>query len=259
MPRETAQPSIMAHRRRPAWAFAAPAGRRGRLLPRQDASAWWSAPMPAAATTPMPAPSRSICAGTSRASRPSSCRTCRVRAAWWPPTGSSTSRQRTALTLLLHQRGIPFHPYFGEKSAKFVPTEFNWLGSFNSETGITAMWHTAKVKTFEDVFKETAVLGGQWAERQRNLSVADEQHDRHQVPDRLGLQIEHHCAAGDGARRGRRRRRLVGVAEGEPAAVAAEKQVNLIVQVGRIKHPDLPDVPMVLTTSRSPSTARCGT
>ena len=62
--------------------------------------------------------------------------------------------------LLLHQRGIPFHPYLGEKSAMFVPTDFNWIGSFNSETGITAMWHTAKVKTFEDVFKETAVLGG---------------------------------------------------------------------------------------------------
>ena len=62
--------------------------------------------------------------------------------------------------LLLHQRGIPFHPYFGEKSAMFVPTDFNWIGSFNSETGITAMWHTAKVKTFEDVFTETAVLGG---------------------------------------------------------------------------------------------------
>ena len=67
----------------------------------------------------------------------------------------------------------------------FVPTEFNWIGSFNSETGITAMWHTAKVKTFEDAFTETAVLGGSGPNDSETYPFADEQHHRHQVPRRL--------------------------------------------------------------------------
>ena len=46
----------------------------------------------------------------------------------------------------LMQRGIPFHPYFGEKNARFVPTEFNWIGSFNSETSVVTVMNTSKVK-----------------------------------------------------------------------------------------------------------------
>jgi hypothetical protein len=41
-----------------------------------------------------------------------------------------------------------------------VPTQFNWLGSFNSEIGAITIWHTAKVKSMADAFRETAVLGG---------------------------------------------------------------------------------------------------
>jgi tripartite-type tricarboxylate transporter receptor subunit TctC len=67
---------------------------------------------------------------------------------------------KDGLTIGLIQRGVPFYPYFGDKNAKFVPPQFNWLGSFNSETGATTIWHTAKVKSMADAFRETAVLGG---------------------------------------------------------------------------------------------------
>ena len=67
---------------------------------------------------------------------------------------------KDGLTIGLVQRGVPFYPFFGDKNALFAPTRFNWLGSFSAETGVTTVWHTAKVRTMADAFKETVVLGG---------------------------------------------------------------------------------------------------
>src|SRR5258705_13370389 len=57
---------------------------------------------------------------------------------------------KDGLVIGLVQRGVPFYPYFGDKNALFVPTRFNWLGSFSAETGVTTVWHTAKAWTMAD-------------------------------------------------------------------------------------------------------------
>src|SRR5262249_55436034 len=67
---------------------------------------------------------------------------------------------KDGLAIGLIQRGIPFYPFFGDQNAKFVPTQFNWLGSFAAETGSTTVWHTAKARRIEDAFEDTIVLGG---------------------------------------------------------------------------------------------------
>src|SRR4051794_32403043 len=58
----------------------------------------------------------------------------------------------------LMQRGTPFYPYFGDKNAHFVPTEFNWLGSFAAEAGSVTVWNTSKARTIEDAFKNTVLM-----------------------------------------------------------------------------------------------------
>ena len=154
--------------------------------------------------------------------------------------------------LLLHQRGIPFHPYFGEKSAMFVPTDFNWIGSFNSETGITAMWHTAKVKKFEDVFTETAVLGGSGPNDSETYPFL--------MNNTIGtkFKIVSGYKSNVTAWLAMERGEVEGVS-GSWASLKAnrphwirDKQVNLIVQVDRRKHADLPDVPLLLDYVKEP-------
>ena len=159
---------------------------------------------------------------------------------------------KDGLTILLHQRGIPFHPYFGEKSAKFVPTEFQWLGSFNSETGITSMWHTAKVKTMADVFKETAVLGGSGPNDSETYPLL--------MNNTIGtkFRIVSGYKSNNNALLAVERGEVEGVSGSWSSLKASrpqwlkDNQVNLIVQVGRTKHPDLRDVPLVYDYVKQP-------
>src|SRR5215510_6074816 len=39
-------------------------------------------------------------------------------------------------------RGTGFDPLFGNRSAQFEATKFNWLGSTNNEVSVCVAWHT---------------------------------------------------------------------------------------------------------------------
>lgn len=58
------------------------------------------------------------------------------------------------------QRGVPFMAILGREGPRFDPTKFNWIGSLNNEVGVFVAWHTAKVKTFDDVLKTELIVGG---------------------------------------------------------------------------------------------------
>jgi tripartite-type tricarboxylate transporter receptor subunit TctC len=159
---------------------------------------------------------------------------------------------KDGLTILLHQRGIPFHPYFGEKAARFVPTEFQWIGSFNAEIGVTSIWHTAKVKTMADAFKETVLLGGSGP------------NDSETYPFLMNNTIGTKFRIVSGYKSNNST--LLAVERGEVEGISGswsslkasrpqwikDKQVNLIVQVARTKHPDLLDVPLVYDYVKEP-------
>jgi len=152
---------------------------------------------------------------------------------------------KDGLVIGLSQRGVPFQPFFGEKNTVFVPTAFNWIGSFNADTAITTTWHTSKVRTMEDAFRETAMMGGSGPnDSETNPSLMN---------NTLGTRFR---VVG-----GYRSNTAVWLAmeRGEVEGIAGswsslkaqkphwlrDKQVNILVQVGRNKHPDLPDVPMI--------------
>ena len=134
----------------------------------------------------MPAPSRSICAGTFPASRPSSCRTCPAPAAWSSPTGlfnvAPEGRHCASACSSAASRSIRISARRARSSCRPIST-----GSAASirRPASPSMWHTAKVKTIRGCVHEDRGARRQRAERQRDLSVADEQHHRHQVQDRL--------------------------------------------------------------------------
>ena len=114
------------------------------------------------------------------------------------------------------------------------------------------MWHTAKVKTFEDVFKETAVLGGSGPNDSETYPFL--MNNTIGTKFRIVSGYKSNVTAWLAMERGE----VEGVS-GSWASLKAnrpqwirEKQVNLIVQVDRQKHVDLPDVPLLLDYVKTP-------
>ncbi|MGE0653221.1 MAG: Bug family tripartite tricarboxylate transporter substrate binding protein [Alphaproteobacteria bacterium] len=50
-------------------------------------------------------------------------------------------------------------PLMGQKNAKFDPSKFTWIGSANNEDNICLSWHTAPVKTWEQLLKNKLIIG----------------------------------------------------------------------------------------------------
>ena len=55
---------------------------------------------------------------------------------------------------------IPLHQTLGRKGVRFDARKFNWLGSTGITNLMTAVWHTAGVKTIEDAKKKEVISGG---------------------------------------------------------------------------------------------------
>ena len=145
----------------------------------------------------------------------------------------------------LVQRGIPFHPYFGEKNAKFVPTDFNWIGSFNSESSVVTIRSTSKVKTLKDALTMTAILGGSGPnDSETHPSLMNNTiGTKFKIASGYKSNTEVLLAMERGEVEG------VGGSWGSMKALRPywlrDKEVNVIVQAGRARHPDLPHVPMI--------------
>ena len=52
-----------------------------------------------------------------------------------------------------------FEPLWSNKLARFDVNKFNWIGSANSEVSMIVVWHTAPVKTIEDLLKTEITVG----------------------------------------------------------------------------------------------------
>ncbi len=50
-------------------------------------------------------------------------------------------------------------PLMDQKSAKFDPSKFTWIGSANNEDNICFSWHTAPTKTWAQVVRERLIVG----------------------------------------------------------------------------------------------------
>lgn len=64
----------------------------------------------------------------------------------------------TAIATL--HNAMPLHQVLDGRGVRFDARRFNWLGSTGPENSAIFAWHTAGVKTFEDVTKKEITLGG---------------------------------------------------------------------------------------------------
>jgi tripartite-type tricarboxylate transporter receptor subunit TctC len=62
--------------------------------------------------------------------------------------------------LALIQRNVALVQIMGQSGPRFKAKELNWIGSLNNEAGVCAVDKRAGIKSFEDVFTKTVLMGG---------------------------------------------------------------------------------------------------
>ncbi len=150
-------------------------------------------------------------------------------------------------------RLAPFEPLFGNANARFDVAKVRWLGSTASEVGVVIAWHTAPVQTTDDLFTKELIAG-----------ATIPSGDTYLYPNALNKLL------------GTKFRMVSGYPSQEPIGIAMEKgevqgsgnwswsgipvfhanwlseqKIHVLMQLGLQKHPDLPDVPLVMDYART--------
>lgn len=150
-------------------------------------------------------------------------------------------------------RSAGFEPLFGNKAAQFDATRFTWIGSASSEISLCVAWHASGAVKFEDVqthelvvgttgrgsdsFLFTSVMNGVLGGKMRMVSGYRSGNDMNLAMERG--EVGGRCGWSWSSIRSSNQ------------AWIDEKKVNLLVQIGLSKHPDLPGVPSVMDLAKS--------
>lgn len=150
-------------------------------------------------------------------------------------------------------RGAIFDPLLGGKGAQFDATRFTYIGSANDEVSVCVAWHTSGVTSFEQVLAKELVVG-----------ASGPSADTYQFPKIVNgvlgtkFKIIAGYAGGNDVDLAMERGEVQGRCgwswsslKSTRASWLAEKKINILFQMGLAKHPDLPDVPLVLDLAAS--------
>ena len=152
-------------------------------------------------------------------------------------------------------RGIPVLPLIGQmKEIEFDAAKLGWIGSLNKEASLCMSWHTSRVKTFEDMLKHEFIVGVTAAGASldtfegplmnvfgaklkvvagyRGGQTIDLAMERGEIDGRCGVSWSSLVARG--------------------ADWFKEGKINIIVQFGLQRHPDLKDVRLMQEIATKP-------
>jgi tripartite-type tricarboxylate transporter receptor subunit TctC len=145
-------------------------------------------------------------------------------------------------------RGVPFDPILGGKGAQFDPVKFSWIGSANDEVSICASWHTSGITKFEDLVTREMTVGGVGASS-----------DTDQFPKIVNgvlgtkMRVITGYPGGADVYLAMQRGEVAGRCGWSGSSIKStnkqwvdEKRINLLFQMSLEKHPDLPDLPLVM-------------
>jgi len=141
-----------------------------------------------------------------------------------------------------------------EPDVRFDAATFNWLGAMNTTTNVFITWHASGVKTLEDAKTKVVVMGALASEGGNSvypLIVNKFLGTRFKVvlgyPGGNTIQLAMERGEVDG------RAAVVwsGLKAGWPQWIA-ERKINVILQIGLKKEPDLPSVPLLIDLPATP-------
>jgi hypothetical protein len=132
------------------------------------------------------------------------------------------------------------------------PTKFIWLGSPAAESSVALAWHTAPVKTAQDLLTHELLVGGTGASADSELiskALNGLVGTKFKViPGYSGVAMSSNAME---------RGETQGMAYWSWSAVKAkadwlrDKKINILFQTGRTPHPDLPNVPLALAYAKT--------
>jgi tripartite-type tricarboxylate transporter receptor subunit TctC len=150
-------------------------------------------------------------------------------------------------------RSVAFEPLLGNRAAQYDASKFTWIGSANDEVSVCVAWHTSGVAKFEDVLTKELTVG--------STGQGD---DTYQFPRFVNNVL------------GTKFRMITGYPGGNDVSLAmergevggrcgwswssvksiraswvTEKKINLLMQFSLAKHPDLPEVPLIMDLAKT--------
>jgi tripartite-type tricarboxylate transporter receptor subunit TctC len=151
-------------------------------------------------------------------------------------------------------RGTGFDPLLGQKAALFDATKFTWIGSGNHEVSVCVSFEGhGGITTFDDLRAKEMTVGGTGAS-------ADTDQFPKVVNGVLGtkMKIVTGYPGGNDVVLAMERGELQGRCGWSWSSVKAthgswiaEKKLNILVQLSLQKHPDLPDVPLIIDLAKT--------
>ncbi len=148
----------------------------------------------------------------------------------------------------LVQRGILLTALTKQPNVQFDLTRFNWIGSVSPDASLVVAWRTAPVKTVQDLLNAPLLVGGSGA-------TSDLEASARLLNATMGtkFKIVSGYAGQADVLLAMERRELQGSADWSWSEIKtrhadylAGKKINLILQNGVKKSPDLPDIPLAI-------------
>jgi tripartite-type tricarboxylate transporter receptor subunit TctC len=153
----------------------------------------------------------------------------------------------------IFSRSIPVDPLLGTPGAAYDARKFTWLGSAGSEVSICVAWYTSAVKTWDDLLTKDFVVAASGPTSDTGAFPLF-------IKNFFGAKIkiingypgggEMSKAIESGEVDGRCGWSY-GAAKAAKPGWFADKKLNVLVQTGLHKNPELPDVPLIIDLGKT--------
>ena len=150
-------------------------------------------------------------------------------------------------------QNAPMYQLLGGAGAKFEAAKLQWLGSMTNSNGTVYTWHTSGIKTLDDAKQKEVPMGAVGAQSDSVIFP-------NLINELLGTKFKPitgyagstqiHLAMERGEVMGRGGNSWASLQTANPSWIK-ENKINMLVQVGFEKEPDLPDVPLLLDLVKS--------
>jgi tripartite-type tricarboxylate transporter receptor subunit TctC len=160
---------------------------------------------------------------------------------------------KDGLTFGTFARGIAFNPLLGQSAGPIEATKFNWLGSTNDEVSVCVARSESGITKFEQVFDQELVVGS------TGSSGDDEQFPKI-INGVLGTKFRtvRGFPGGNEIKLAMERGEVNGRCGWSWSSVKAteaewlkDKRISILLQLSLRKHPDLPDVPLMMDYAKT--------
>jgi tripartite-type tricarboxylate transporter receptor subunit TctC len=150
-------------------------------------------------------------------------------------------------------RGTAFDPLLGSKGAQFQADKFTWIGSANNEVSVCAAWKGSGIDKLEDTLSRELIVGG-------TGQAADTDQFPRVLNGVLGtkFKIVSGYPGGNDVTLAMERGEVKGRCGWSWSSVLAthkrwldNKSITILAQLSLNKHPDLPDVPLIMDFAKT--------